>query len=117
MTYSMWLFRPRGMDKVELRGCLQTCQTSQATDHEVEHRHADHGFAGLGEILLRFGEAAVTAPPPAGPRHDPAPGEPWEALDACGPLHNLAADFAPGPQRPPPRQQIPRIRTISPEVP
>ena len=32
----------------DLRGCLKTCQTSQATDHEMDHRHTDHGFTGLG---------------------------------------------------------------------
>jgi hypothetical protein len=31
-----------------LTGCLKTCQTSQATDHEVDHRHTDHGFTRLG---------------------------------------------------------------------
>ena len=38
-----------------LRGCLKTWETSQATDHEVDHRHADHGFARLGQILIIFG--------------------------------------------------------------
>ena len=31
-----------------LRGCLKTCQTSQATDHEMDHRHMNHGFTRLG---------------------------------------------------------------------
>jgi transposase len=31
-----------------IRGCLKTCQTSQATDHEMDHRHTDHGFTRLG---------------------------------------------------------------------
>jgi uncharacterized protein YjlB len=31
-----------------LTGCLKTCQTSQATDHEMDHRHTDHGFTRLG---------------------------------------------------------------------
>jgi hypothetical protein len=33
---------------VGLRACLKTCQTGQATDHEMDHRHTDHGFAALG---------------------------------------------------------------------
>jgi hypothetical protein len=53
-----WIFK--GWRKVEtrpevpftLRGCLKTCQTSQATDHEMDHGHTDHGFAGLGQILI-----------------------------------------------------------------
>jgi hypothetical protein len=31
-----------------LRGSLKTCQTSQATDHEMDHRHTDHGLTCLG---------------------------------------------------------------------
>jgi DNA-binding NarL/FixJ family response regulator len=31
-----------------LRACLKTCQASQATDHEMDHRHTDHRFTGLG---------------------------------------------------------------------
>jgi type II secretory pathway pseudopilin PulG len=30
-----------------LRGCLKTCQTSQATHHEMDHRDTDHGFTRL----------------------------------------------------------------------
>jgi hypothetical protein len=31
-----------------IRGCLKTCQTSQATDHEMDHRHTDHDLTRLG---------------------------------------------------------------------
>jgi hypothetical protein len=47
-------FRPlsgedAAMSEVDaLRGCLKIGQASQATDHEMDHRHADHGFTGLG---------------------------------------------------------------------
>jgi transposase len=34
------------------RGCLKTCQTSQATHHEMDHRDTDHGFTRLGYILI-----------------------------------------------------------------
>jgi hypothetical protein len=31
-----------------LRACLRRYHASQAPDHEVDHGHLDHGFAGLG---------------------------------------------------------------------
>jgi hypothetical protein len=34
--------------KLGITGCLKPCQTSQATDHEMDHRHTDHGFTRLG---------------------------------------------------------------------
>ena len=38
-----------------LRACLRRYQASQAAHHEVDHGHADHGFAGLSYILIIFG--------------------------------------------------------------
>jgi hypothetical protein len=35
-----------------VRGCLKTCQTSQATHHEMDHRDTDHGFTRLSDILI-----------------------------------------------------------------
>jgi len=31
-----------------LRGCLKTCQTNQATHHDMDHGDTNHGFARLG---------------------------------------------------------------------
>src|SRR5687768_15470525 len=36
----------------DLRGCLKRCYTSQATHHQVDHGHAEHGFTRLGHILI-----------------------------------------------------------------
>jgi hypothetical protein len=32
----------------DIRACLRRYDTSQATDHQMDHRHTDHGFTGLG---------------------------------------------------------------------
>jgi len=34
--------------KLPFRACLRSWHASQPTDHEVDHGHTDHGFAGLG---------------------------------------------------------------------
>jgi hypothetical protein len=33
-------------------GCLKTCQTSQAPDHEMNHGDTDHGCTRLGQVLI-----------------------------------------------------------------
>ena len=38
-----------------LRGCLKTCHTSQTAHHQMDHGHADHGFARLGQVFVIFG--------------------------------------------------------------
>jgi hypothetical protein len=35
-----------------LRGCLKTCQTSEATHHEMDHRDTDHRVTRVGEIFI-----------------------------------------------------------------
>jgi hypothetical protein len=43
---------PQELIRPLLSGCLKICQTSQATDHEMNHRDTDHGFTRLGDILI-----------------------------------------------------------------
>ena len=38
-----------------LRACLKTCHASQTTHHQMDHGHADHRFAGVGQIFVIFG--------------------------------------------------------------
>jgi Monooxygenase subunit B protein len=79
-----------------LRACLRRYCTSQATDHDVNHGHPDHGFTGLGQVLIIFREAAVAAEPGEGPLHAPPFGKEQEALDPLRSFDNLQADFPPG---------------------
>ena len=37
---------------IRLRGCLKTCQTREAADHEMDHGHSDHGLTGLGVVFV-----------------------------------------------------------------
>jgi hypothetical protein len=99
------------------RGCLKTCQTSQATDHEMEHRHPDHGLTRLGSGLIIFGSSAVTAQPAERPLPDPTPRASLDTLDACGPPDNLQADLSSGPQGPHPRDALSTIGPSGPAAP
>lgn len=115
MTYASRLFCHREMDKVELRGCLKTCQASQATHHQMDHGDPDHGGTRLGDIRIILRSAAVPTTPGEGPLHDPACWQQEDALDPVGALDHLQADFAPGPSLPDPGDERPRLRLIGPD--
>jgi hypothetical protein len=89
----------------------------QATDHQVDHGHANHGVARLGHILVVLRASAVAAAPPAGPLHHPPLREELEAFRALGPLDHVQADLPPGPQGPHPGDEVPTIGLIGPEQP
>lgn len=89
----------------------------QATDHQVDYGHANHGFARLRQILVIFRESAVAAEPPEGPLHNPPFREELEAFRALGPLDNVQADLPPGSQGPHPRDEVPTIGLIRPDQP
>src|SRR5262245_7797723 len=60
---------PRGLD---LRRCLKTCHVRQTMYHQPDHGDADHGFAGLRQVLIILRQAAVPAQPREGPLDYPA---------------------------------------------
>ena len=80
----------------------------------MDHGDADHGFAGLCEILVILGQAAVAPEPGEGPLYDPPLRQEEEALRALGPPDNVEANLAPGPQRPYPGDERPSIGLIGP---
>jgi hypothetical protein len=83
----------------------------------MDHRHTDHGFARLGQILVIFGESAVAAEPPKCPLHNPPLRQQEEALGPLRPFDNVQADFPPGPQGPHPGEEVPAIGLIGPDPP
>jgi hypothetical protein len=98
-----------------IRGCLKTCQASQATHHQMDHGDPDHGGTRLGDIRIILRSAAVPTTPGEGPLHDPACWQQEDALDPVGALDHLQADFAPGPSLPDPGDERPRLRLIGPD--
>lgn len=103
--------------RLHLRACLKTAHAREATDHQVDHRHPDHRFTGLGEIRVIFGESPVAAEPSERPLDDPPFGEHVEPLEAFESFDHLQADVAPGPQGPHPGSERTRLGLIGPDQP
>ena len=81
----------------------------------MNHGHADHGCARLGQILVIFGQAAVAGQPREGPFDNPAF---WQEEKAFGPLRpfdDLQADFPPGAESPQPSAQVAAIALVGPQ--
>ena len=83
----------------------------------MDHHHVDDGFTSFWQELIVFTQPAVTGEPPQRALHNPPFRQEKKAFGPLRPLDNLEADFPPGPQRPHPRQQLPSVRTISPNEP
>ena len=112
-TLACWISR-RAVHQ-RLRGCLRTCHTSQAPDHEMNHRDTDHGFTGLGHHTHHPSISGGNGRPGERPLHDPAFRQSEKPLDALGPLDNLQGDLPPGAQGPYPGAELPRIGLIRPD--
>ena len=47
--------------ELRLRAFLRRSHARQAMDHEMNHRHTDQGFTGLGSVFIVFRGTAVAA--------------------------------------------------------
>ena len=85
--------------------------------HQSDHGDADHGFAGLRQVLIILRQAAVPAQPCEGPLDHPAFRQEEEAVGPLRPLDNFQADLPPRPQAPHPRDEVSRVCLIGPHAP
>jgi uncharacterized protein YjbI with pentapeptide repeats len=98
-----------------LRACLKTGHSSQAANHEVDHRGANHGLARLRQICISFGQAAVAAKPSKGPLDHPPFRPQEETRGPLGAFNHGEADVPPGAQPPQPGPKVSGRRLIGPK--
>src|ERR1041384_3387394 len=99
-----------------VRACLKRCLEGDSPDHDMDHCHINHRFAGVREILVIFAQPTVLVKPAECAFDDPPLRQDYEAFEAVGALDDLQADLAiPAQQRHPGLQEA-RIGAISPNA-
>jgi hypothetical protein len=96
------------------RACLKSA-SGETAKHEPDHGDVDHRLAGIGEVLVVFAQAALTAEPAEGSLHDPPTWQHLETFDVVGTLHDLETDWVSFPERPDPGDQLPSVATVGPD--
>ncbi len=82
----------------------------------MDHRHIDHRFTGVREILVILAQPPVLVKPAERPLDDPPFWQDDEALDRIGAFDNVQADLALAAQQRHPGLQEAGIGTISPNT-
>jgi hypothetical protein len=100
-----------------LRACLTRGDPSQAANHEMDHRHLDHGFTGLRQPFVLFTQAPVAIEPATRALDDLALRDHDEPRDGVAAFGDLQADRSLRPQGPDPVHQRSGIGSIRPDVP
>jgi hypothetical protein len=100
-----------------VRVCLIRHGASEATNHQVNHRDADHRFTGLWQQLIILAQPPVAIEPPQRPLDNPPLGAHLKALGTGGPLDDVQAHAPLHPQRLHPGHPLASIGLIGPNQP
>jgi hypothetical protein len=100
-----------------VRVCLIRHGASEATNHQVNHRDADHRFTGLWQQLIILAQPPVAIAPPQRPLDNPPLGAHLKALGTGGPLDDVQAHAPRHPQRLHPGHPLASIGLIGPNQP
>jgi hypothetical protein len=115
---------PRTLDAVacmpwfgaRLRACLIRGNPCEAADHEMDHRHSDHGLARLNEILVIFAQPTIAVEPAQRAFHNPPLGQDEKPFGRGRPGDNLQSHRVMHAQGFHPLHESARISLIGPDA-